>query len=81
MDKYVITQAFTAVIAVILGLLFYALLLANAMTQYEQYQIFINPLLIIVVAIILLGIFSEISRIADMLERKNNLNKPAKRKR
>ena len=68
MNHYLITQVFTAVIALILGVTFFTLLIANSVTHYQRYQDFLVPLLLIMVIIVLLGIFSLMSKMVYHIE-------------
>ena len=68
MNHYLITQVFTAVIALILGVTFFTLLIANSATHYQRYQEFLVPLLLIMVIIVLLAVFSVLSKMAYHIE-------------
>ena len=58
-QKYLISQAFSLVIAIVLVLVFFILLAAGMATGNS----FTSDLLLVVVAIILLGIFSVLNQI------------------
>lgn len=68
MSHYLITQVFTAVIALILGITFFTLLIANSATYFQRYQDFLTPLLLIMVIIVLLAVFSVLSKMAYHIE-------------
>lgn len=63
MNEQDLTQIFVIAISVVLAFIFALILLANSLTQYQQYQDFITPLVMIVIAITVLAIFSMVSKV------------------
>jgi len=64
--KYTISQAFSILVAAVLVFTFYLLIMATAATG----QNFLTELLLIVMAIIMLAIFSSVSKIEEKIGRK-----------
>ena len=66
MKRYIVTQAISITVAVILVFTFYILLLANMLTG----QNLLTPLILIINTIVLLAIFTVVSRMEHYLKPK-----------
>ena len=66
MEKYLTAQVFTVAIAAVLLVTFYLLLATSLVTGIEVF----TPLILIVIAVICLGIFAEITKLEKVLGKK-----------
>jgi hypothetical protein len=66
MEKYLTAQVFTVAVAVVLLIVFYLLLATSLTTGIEIF----TPLILIVIAVICLGIFAEMTNLEKKLSKK-----------
>ncbi len=66
MEKFLTTQVFTVAVAVVLLITFYLLLATSLTTGIEVF----TPLILIVLAVICLGIFAELTKVEKALSKK-----------
>ena len=68
MKQYLIKQAFSIVVAVVLLVTFYIVIMADLATPGET---FVTPLVLIIIAVICLAIFSELAKIEYYIKGKS----------
>lgn len=66
MEKYLTAQVFTVAVAAVLLITFYLLLATSLVTGIEVF----TPLILIVIAVICLGIFAEMTKLEKALSKK-----------